>query len=70
MWYNLLSVYKVEAELIYDCLKLASEQLIASESRLNDLDKQSGDGDCGNTMARGAQGKVIFLYLQKGMADM
>ena len=46
-----------QSKLVYECLKKAAETLIKSEVRLNDLDKESGDGDCGSTMARGAQGK-------------
>ncbi|CAG2238026.1 DAK [Mytilus edulis] len=42
-------------KLLYDMVKTAAEQLIASEEKLNGLDKESGDGDCGSTMARGAQ---------------
>ncbi|XP_071161261.1 triokinase/FMN cyclase-like isoform X2 [Mytilus edulis] len=42
-------------KLLYDIVKTAAEQLIASEEKLNGLDKESGDGDCGSTMARGAQ---------------
>ena len=33
------------------------EALIAAEDTLNDLDKSGGDGDCGTTMKRGAEGK-------------
>ncbi|CAC5363909.1 DAK [Mytilus coruscus] len=40
---------------LYNMVKTAAEQLIASEEQLNGLDKESGDGDCGSTMARGAQ---------------
>ncbi|XP_063426264.1 triokinase/FMN cyclase-like isoform X1 [Mytilus trossulus] len=42
-------------KLLYNMVKTAAEQLIASEEKLNGLDKESGDGDCGSTMARGAQ---------------
>ncbi|XP_076100238.1 triokinase/FMN cyclase-like isoform X2 [Mytilus galloprovincialis] len=42
-------------KLLYDMVKTAAEQLITSEEKLNGLDKESGDGDCGSTMARGAQ---------------
>ncbi|XP_071787139.1 triokinase/FMN cyclase-like isoform X1 [Asterias amurensis] len=31
------------------------ESLIASEDRLNELDRSGGDGDCGSTMKRGAE---------------
>ena len=43
--------------MLYDMIKLSMERLIASENELNDLDKESGDGDCGSTLARGAKGK-------------
>ena len=35
----------------------ACDALISSEELLNELDRGSGDGDCGKTMKRGAQGK-------------
>lgn len=40
---------------IYDMVKTAAECLLSSEEKLNGFDKESGDGDCGSTMARGAQ---------------
>ena len=43
--------------MLYDMVKLSMERLIASENELNDLDKESGDGDCGSTLARGAKGQ-------------
>ena len=43
--------------MLYDMIKLSMERLIASENELNDLDKESGDGDCGSTLARGAKGQ-------------
>ena len=35
----------------------ACRVIIRSEKTLNQLDTQSGDGDCGTTMKRGADGK-------------
>lgn len=43
--------------MLYDMIKLSMGRLIASENELNDLDKESGDGDCGSTLARGAKGQ-------------
>lgn len=48
---------------IYDMVKTAAERLLSSEEKLNGLDKESGDGDCGSTMARGAQGIVLLTSL-------
>ena len=42
-------------------VKTAAERLISSEERLNGLDKESGDGDCGSTMARGAHGNYFLI---------
>ncbi|XP_062614751.1 triokinase/FMN cyclase-like [Saccostrea cucullata] len=53
---NAISVPKETAEMLYDMIKLSMEKLISSEEDLNNLDKESGDGDCGSTLARGAKG--------------
>ncbi|KAH9509125.1 hypothetical protein Btru_049123 [Bulinus truncatus] len=45
----------------YKALRNACEQLIAMEKTLNELDTQSGDGDCGSTLALGA--KAILKQL-------
>lgn len=43
--------------MLYEMIKLSMERLIAAETELNTLDKESGDGDCGSTLARGAKGQ-------------
>ncbi|KAK3093627.1 hypothetical protein FSP39_018283 [Pinctada imbricata] len=48
------NVSKEEAAVIYKIIKLIAERLIAAEEKLNSLDKESGDGDCGSTLARGS----------------
>ncbi|XP_069118565.1 triokinase/FMN cyclase-like isoform X1 [Argopecten irradians] len=58
---TMATVGTAEANLLYDCLKLAGERLVAMESKLNELDRESGDGDCGSTMSRGAQGILASL---------
>ncbi|XP_060070598.1 triokinase/FMN cyclase-like isoform X2 [Ylistrum balloti] len=58
---KMATIGSAEASLIFDCLKLAGERLVAAESQLNELDRESGDGDCGSTMARGAQGILTSL---------
>uniref|UniRef100_A0A2C9M2E0 Triokinase/FMN cyclase n=1 Tax=Biomphalaria glabrata TaxID=6526 RepID=A0A2C9M2E0_BIOGL len=40
---------------VYKALRNACEQLVAMEKELNELDTQSGDGDCGSTLALGAK---------------
>lgn len=47
--------------LIYSALKAACKKLVSREKELNDLDTQSGDGDCGSTIALGANGEHIQL---------
>lgn len=44
--------------MLYEMIKLSMERLIAAETELNTLDKESGDGDCGTTLARGAKGQI------------
>ncbi|XP_011445175.3 triokinase/FMN cyclase [Magallana gigas] len=51
------------ADMLYEMIKLSMERLIAAETELNTLDKESGDGDCGSTLARGA--KEILKELGK-----
>ncbi|XP_064602433.1 triokinase/FMN cyclase-like [Liolophura sinensis] len=46
---------------LYQAVKGACVILIASELELNALDKQSGDGDCGSTLRRGAQAILEVL---------
>jgi hypothetical protein len=56
---------------IYDMVKTAADRLLSSEEKLNGLDKESGDGDCGSTMARGAQGIVeqhLVDYFNSGLS--
>lgn len=55
---------------IYDMVKTAAERLLSSEEKLNGLDKESGDGDCGSTMARGAQGIVLCSYVLHSLPCM
>ena len=35
------------------------ECLASNEERLNDLDRGSGDGDCGTTLKAGSTGKAL-----------
>ena len=39
------------------CFENISKLLVNNESRLNDLDKASGDGDTGTTLRNGATGE-------------
>lgn len=51
--------YDVKAEgngaIIYRCLKKACESIIGNKEKLNDLDRNSGDGDTGTTFSEGAK---------------
>ncbi|KAK0040544.1 bifunctional ATP-dependent dihydroxyacetone kinase/FAD-AMP lyase (cyclizing) [Biomphalaria pfeifferi] len=46
---------KESSDRVYKALRNACEQLVAMEKELNKLDTQSGDGDCGSTLALGAK---------------
>ena len=46
-----------ESNLLYDVLKTVCDRIIASKDHLDSLDQESGDSDCGSTIARGAQCK-------------
>jgi hypothetical protein len=57
MYMHLFPYLIATSDMLYDMIKLSMERLIASEDELNKLDKESGDGDCGTTLARGAKGR-------------
>ena len=48
---------------VQNLLKVVSDALINAEDDLNELDRGSGDGDCGSTLKRGAQGIYCSLVL-------
>ena len=39
------------------CTEQICKSLVANEALLNELDRGSGDGDCGSTLKSGAQGE-------------
>lgn len=45
------------ARCLYDMVIAACEELISAEFKLNNLDAEAGDGDCGSTLARGSRGE-------------
>lgn len=47
--------------MLYKAVAYAAEAVGNCEKQLNTLDRRSGDGDCGTTMKRGADGKNIFI---------
>ena len=51
-------IYPAASAQVYSAIKQVCERLMGSEQHLNELDTQSGDGDCGSTVARGAKGEL------------
>ncbi|KAK6183653.1 hypothetical protein SNE40_011087 [Patella caerulea] len=49
------TVDKDYGNLLFEIIENVCKSLISSENRLNMLDTQAGDGDCGTTVTRGAQ---------------
>lgn len=49
-----------QIELFEKCLNAIASALIKEESRINELDTLSGDGDAGSTLKRFADGKVTY----------
>ncbi|KHN82859.1 Bifunctional ATP-dependent dihydroxyacetone kinase/FAD-AMP lyase (cyclizing) [Toxocara canis] len=47
------------------CIKSACSVIIAAKEELNHLDSLAGDGDCGNTLAQGAQRVLSSLESEK-----
>ncbi|XP_023931486.1 triokinase/FMN cyclase-like isoform X2 [Lingula anatina] len=56
-----LTVDADTGKLLYSILKAICETLISQESSLNQLDSQTGDGDCGSTLKAGAEGILKYL---------
>ncbi len=57
----------INGEQITRVLELAADSLIAMRDQLNELDAAVGDGDCGLTAEKGANG--IKAYLAQNLAD-
>ena len=51
-----------ETLLFKNCLLAAADELIAAEKHLNELDSLTGDGDCGSTLKRLADGEKCLNY--------
>lgn len=49
-----IDISAAEAEKVYDILQRVCERLVGAKDHLDGLDSESGDGDCGSTIARGA----------------
>ena len=49
------------AEVMRQVIAAACLALISQMDELNELDSDSGDGDCGSTLADGARGKTLFV---------
>ena len=56
-------VVVVAGRMMRSCVAEVCEVLIRNEERLNDLDRGSGDGDCGSTMTAGSTGETDTLLL-------
>ena len=55
------SFYEGISEVIVRVLRLICDRLIEAKEQLNTLDTAAGDGDCGSTLASGAQSKNGLL---------
>lgn len=51
-----------ETRVFEKCLLAAADDLIEAEKHLNKLDSRTGDGDCGSTLKRLAEGKKKNLF--------
>ncbi|XP_046567393.1 LOW QUALITY PROTEIN: triokinase/FMN cyclase-like [Haliotis rubra] len=50
-----VSLSQEDGARLYNVLSAVSLSLVAAEGRLNSLDREAGDGDCGTTVSRGAK---------------
>lgn len=48
------------------CIQNVCRELILSEEELNQLDRGSGDGDCGSTLKSGAEGTPLEGRNERG----
>lgn len=46
-----------------DCVVSICKSLAAAEEELDDLDRGSGDGDCGSTLKAGATGQHLLVSI-------
>lgn len=56
-----------ERELFRSCLTVACESILLHEKELDKLDCESGDGDCGTTLAAGARSILSYLHTRPSM---
>lgn len=56
-----------ERELFRSCLLFACESIVSHEKELDKLDSESGDGDCGTTLAAGARSILAYLHTRPSM---
>lgn len=47
----------MSGKVMRSCVSEVCDCLISNEEKLNDLDRGSGDGDCGTTLKAGSSGK-------------
>ena len=50
----------IAGEKVYSVICHVSDALLDSKAKLNELDNQTGDGDCGSTFSCGATGVQIY----------
>ena len=48
-----------------ECVEKVCSALVAAEEELNELDRGSGDGDCGSTFKSGAEGEHRVSHQNK-----
>lgn len=51
---------KREETLLRNCLECASKAIVTREEIINELDSGCGDGDCGSTLKRLAEGLLVI----------
>lgn len=61
MYVNLTITYNcgkfsIAGILVFKAITHAADEIIKAETQLNELDNAAGDGDCGTTLKRGAEG--------------
>ena len=57
---NLIRFVFIAGEKVYSVICHVSDALLDSKAKLNELDNQTGDGDCGSTFSCGATGVQIY----------
>ncbi len=56
-------IIPVQTKIFKQSVRVACEAMTKCETKLNELDAEAGDGDCGTTMLSGANGNLMVYNI-------